>query len=84
MVTTERDNPRQYFPILRRALSLLVRFVRWRPGQELVVPLLNLLDGVCVVVGGYGDIAAVEDSRPGVEGVHGEEGVVAAAEGEFV
>ena len=46
--------------------------------------LLNLLNGVCVIVGCYGDIAAVQDSRPGVEGVHGEEGVVAAAEGEFV
>jgi len=84
MVTAKRDNPRQYLPTFGRALSLLVRSVRWRPGQEAVVPLLNLLDGVCVIVGRDGDIAAVQDSRPGVEGVHGEEGVVAAAEGEFV
>jgi len=84
VITPECDNPRQYFPIFRRALSPLVRFVRWRPGQETVVSLLNLLNGVCVIVGRYGDIAAVQDSCPGVEGVHGEEGVVAAAEGEFV
>jgi len=33
------------------------------------VSLLNLLNGVCVIIGCYGDIAAVQDSRPGVEGV---------------
>ena len=40
-------------------------------GQEGVVAGFDLREGVGVVVGGYGDIAAVEDGGPAVEGVGG-------------
>jgi hypothetical protein len=37
--------------------------------QERVVAVFDLLQGVRVVVGGYGDVPAVEDFAPEVEGV---------------
>lgn len=78
MVTTQRDNPGQRLPILRR--PLLIRVRRGLAHKQLIMPALDLPDGKVVVIGSNGDIAAVEDFRPGVERVRVEGDVVSAAE----
>ena len=49
-------------------------------GEEGVVAVFDLVEGVGVVVGGDGDVAAVEDGGPAVEWVCVERHVVAAVE----
>ena len=52
-------------------------------GEELIVAQFDLFESVGVVVGGHGDIAAVQYGGPGVEGVGIEGDVVAATEADF-
>jgi hypothetical protein len=47
--------------------------------EDLSVPLLHLLEGVCRVEGGNGDIATVDNREVFFEGVYAPDGVVAAA-----
>lgn len=40
-----------------------------RAGEDGVVPMFDLREGIGVVVGCHGDVAAVDDGGPAVEGV---------------
>jgi hypothetical protein len=67
VVTSEGDDAREGFAGLGDAW--LVGGGGGAAGQEGVVTVFDLLQGVGVVVGCDGDVAAVEDFAPEVEGV---------------
>lgn len=67
VVAAEGDDTRQGLAVLGRAG--LVGVGLGLAAQDGVVAFLDLVEGVGVVVRGDGDVAAVEDSGPRVEGV---------------
>lgn len=87
VVAPQCDDPWMVFPIRRdgherEARKCVVAECReWGAVKELLVPVLNLLDGEFVVVGRDGNVAAVDDLEPGAEGVHVERHVVPPVEG---
>ena len=81
MVASEGDQTRE--SAAGKGVAFLVGGGGRGAGEERMVARLNLREGVGVVVGGDGDVAAVQDGGPAVEGVGVEGDVVAAAEPEF-
>lgn len=82
VVASEGDDSRECLSILARPFLFRVR--SRRAAQDGIVAFLNLFEGVGVVVGGDGDVAAVDHRGPAVEGVRLERDVVPAAETDFV
>ena len=76
MVPSERDHPRVVLPILRdrHERHARERIVRqggeWRAMQQVPVTVLDLLDGIRVVVRRHGYVATIDDPEPGHERVH--------------